>query len=831
MTKTKIIDQNSERSILQERLFLSKMNNPFLVNMLCSFQDKDYLYLVLQLFTGGDLRYHLTNYIYAFTETQLKFLFSNIILALQYIHSKGILHRDLKPENILFDNDGYAYVTDFGIAWSMDEDNEGDNSGTPAYMAPESLYGLDQDYCVDFYSLGIIGYEIIMGKTPYEGNSRHEIKKQMSQKTVYITEADNYSEICIDFINGLINKSPSKRIGAGSGISELKDNIFFKGINWELIYQHKYLSPLYDIIKFSMVRAGEVEELFDVDYCAKKESIDDSTLERYEKIKNGKYYSKYFKKYSIICVDNILRILPKTQKVQIVNRVPLNQQYNLDFNNINNNGQLNNVKMRYLNRSQSIGNMAYPNVYDMGNRKLSLKNEYNKDYDYDVRHRHRKYKYASRSQIKHDNEKVHLKLPFIKNNNIKNEREKKIKNYYENKLIKYKAVLKKLQSYYVDKLKEKEKEKNEIRKKEKYRIHLHSNNNMEKQQIINPNFPYQYNNYGCNCCNNCHVNPNNNDFGCNCCQNFHVNPNNNNQLSQINFKTYFDQIYKNRDNFFFKYNNDDYDYTDDYNYEYSDSQTPNKFYDSPNIYGQNLPHPNQFFHRNLYDQNLKERNRIKDKEVYRNKLRYVTEKSTIPHKYVEYEETESEEDEDEDEEEEEEEEDEEYIQEIRRPKEYIKVKPFKTRSNKTRTKIIKKSSKKNKGSEKDSKKEDESNSKNEITTVKAKKTKTKSSKKSTNKKSKKSKKTTKSNKKKDNKKKKEKNKGKTKEKTEEEEEENEDEDQEDDDEDGEEKEEGEEEKEGEGEGEEDEEEEGNEEGEGEDNEEGENDDEEEEKEE
>ena len=817
MIKTKIIDQNSERNILQERLFLSKMNNPFLVNMLCSFQDKDYLYLVLQLFTGGDLRYHLTNYIYPFTETQLKFLFSNIILALQYIHSKGVLHRDLKPENILFDNEGYAYVTDFGIACSMDEDNEGDNSGTPAYMAPESLYGLKQDYCVDFYSLGIIGYEIMMGKTPYEGNSRHEIKKQMLQRTEYITEADNYSEICIDFINGLINKSPSKRIGAGSGISELKDNIFFKGLNWELIYQHKYLSPLYDIIKFSMIRAGEVEELFDVDYCAKKESIDDSTFERYEKIRNGKYYSKYFKKYSIICVDNILSILPKTQKVQIINRVPLNQQYNMNYNNINNNGQLNNAQRRFLNRSQSIGNMAYPNVYDMIYRKHSLKNEYNKNYDYDVRHRHRKYKYVSRSQIKNDNEKVHLKLPFIKNNNIKNEREKKIKYYYENKLLKYKSVLKKLQSYYLDKLKEKEKEKKEIRNKEKYKMHLY-NNNIERQPIINPNFPCQcqYNNCGLNYCGNCIANHNNN--------------NNNNQLSQINFKTYFDQIYKNRDNFFFKYN-DEEDYNGDYSYEYSDNQMsqlePHKYYDSPNMYGPNFHHPNQFFHRNLYEQNLKERNRIKDKEVYRNKLRYITEKSTLPPKYVEYEETVTDDDDDEDEEEEEEEE--ESIQEIRRPVKYIKV--FKTRpyKTKTKTKSIKKSSKKNKRKEKESKKEkeEESNSKDETSTVKVKKSKKKSSKKTT-KTNKKSKKITKSNKKEDNKKKKEKNKGKAKEDNEEEEEEEkENEDKEDDeDEDGEEKEEGEGEEGEEGEGED-----GNdEEGEGEDDEEGENDEEGEEKE-
>ena len=272
MAKPKIIDQNSERNILQERLFLSKMNNPFLVNMLCSFQDKDYLYLVLQLFTGGDLRYHLSNYIYSFTETQLKFLLSNIILGIQYIHSKGILHRDLKPENILFDDKGYAYITDFGIAWSSLEDHEGDNSGTPGYMAPETLFGFKQDYCVDFYSLGVIGYEIIMGRTPYDGNSRHEIRKQMKEKNVYIDydEAENYSDICIDFINGLLGKDPGKRLGAESGISQIKGNIFFRGLNWELIYQHKYISPIYDIIKFAKTREGEVDELFDMDYCKKK---------------------------------------------------------------------------------------------------------------------------------------------------------------------------------------------------------------------------------------------------------------------------------------------------------------------------------------------------------------------------------------------------------------------------------------------------------------------------------------------------------------------------------------------------------------------------------
>ena len=412
MSKSKIIDQNSERNTLQERFFLSKMNSPFLVNMLCSFQDKDNLYLVLQLFTGGDLRYHLTNYIYSFTETQLKFLLSNLVLAILYIHSQKIIHRDLKPENILFDNKGYAYITDFGIAWSAEEDHEGDNSGTPGYMAPETLFGLDQDYCVDYYSLGVIGYEIIMGKTPYDGNSRHEIKNQMNEKEAYldIKETKNFSDICISFINELLSRDAKKRLGGKKGISDIKGHQFFRGINWELIYQHKYLPPIYDIIKFSLVREGEVEELFDNEYCAKKDIISETTLERYEKIKNGSYYSKCFRNYTFLCIDNILNTLPK--KKQIIKRIPLN---------LKNSGEIMNENFK---RSMSInGNINYRNIKQKKiNDEMYLKQKYK------VLARA-----ANRSQI--------LKLPYIKNKIKENQkRENQIKGYYENKLGKYKEI-------------------------------------------------------------------------------------------------------------------------------------------------------------------------------------------------------------------------------------------------------------------------------------------------------------------------------------------------------------------------------------------------------
>ena len=411
MNKSKIIDQNSERNMLQERFFLSKMNNPFIVNMICSFQDKDNIYLVLQLLTGGDLRYHLSNYTEPFTEKQIKFLFSNIILGLEYIHSKDIIHRDLKPENIIFDDKGYAYITDFGIAWSNSEEHNGDNSGTPVYMAPEALFDLDQDFRVDYYSLGVIGYEIIMGKTPFEGNSRHDIKQQMDEKEIFIDINNNekYSDICIDFFNKLLNKKPEKRLGANSGIAEIKEHLFFRGLNWDLIYQHKYLSPIFDIIKFSKTKEGEAEELFDKSFCNKNDTIGQVTLERYNKIKSGQYFSKYFHNYTFLCVDNILQSL-SVKKNKIIQRVPVNE---------------------HLRKSQSIDNIFYPNI-----------NAYNY-------HKNEVQKVNDENNLKYN----YNYLPLIKNNIVREnaKREEKTKGFYEDKLSRYRGSIKNLHLNYMNK--------------------------------------------------------------------------------------------------------------------------------------------------------------------------------------------------------------------------------------------------------------------------------------------------------------------------------------------------------------------------------------------
>ena len=122
MSKLRIIDKKSEKSINTEREFLSKLHNPFTVNMHYAFQDSENLYLVMDLMSGGDLRYHISRH-KKFSEEQTRFFICGIIIALEYIHSNNVIHRDIKPENLVLDEKGYVRITDFGIAKENMEDN------------------------------------------------------------------------------------------------------------------------------------------------------------------------------------------------------------------------------------------------------------------------------------------------------------------------------------------------------------------------------------------------------------------------------------------------------------------------------------------------------------------------------------------------------------------------------------------------------------------------------------------------------------------------------------------------------------------------------------
>ena len=318
MNKAKIIMESSETSVLNERIFLAKMHSPFIVSLLCSFQNQLNLFLVMELLTGGDLRYHFLNYAFFFTERQLKFLLANMILGIEYIHSKGVVHRDIKPENIIFNSKGYLKITDFGISCYKEKLDKKDDSGTPAYMAPETIKGKKQDYSVDFYSLGVVGYEVMKGIVPYDSNDREEIKKMMKNDEIHLTKKDKlkttYSEFCLDFINRLLEKDPEERLGYNGGEKELKEHSFFTGIDWDSIQKLKYKSPIYEIIKFSKLKHGYIQELFDFEYCNRNEDFTPELAKLYINITKNTEYNTYFQHYTCVCVENIIRELKQDKK-------------------------------------------------------------------------------------------------------------------------------------------------------------------------------------------------------------------------------------------------------------------------------------------------------------------------------------------------------------------------------------------------------------------------------------------------------------------------------------------------------------------------------------
>ena len=315
--KSKIIDKKCVKSIIKERNLLSRINHPFIVNMHFSFQDNHYLYMILDLMKGGDLRYYIKlseKSKKIFTEKETNFIVANLVLALEYIHKNNIIHCDIKPENILLNKQGYFCLTDFGIATNK-SDKENNNisnnnitinenpyiAGSLGYMPPEIIFSESLNFCADYFSLGVVCYELMMGKLPYTSKNFDEMKKLIMANQVQIKKfniPEGWSETSADFINKLIQRKQIKRLGF-NGIDELKSHPWLKDINWKEIYLHKMKSPF--------IPELNKKNFNNIYFNVKKKENDETkvTLERYQIIELNKDYNNkfdefyYFNKYSM----------------------------------------------------------------------------------------------------------------------------------------------------------------------------------------------------------------------------------------------------------------------------------------------------------------------------------------------------------------------------------------------------------------------------------------------------------------------------------------------------------------------------------------------------
>ena len=380
MSKLKVIDKKCEYSINSERVLLSKLHHPFLVNMHYAFQDNDNLYLVMDLLSGGDLRFHISRH-KKFSEEQTRFFICCLIISLEYIHSNNVIHRDIKPENLVLDSKGYLRLTDFGIAKENMEDNSSETSGTPGYMSPEVMKSLNHSFPSDYFALGVIGYEFMKGERPYLGRSRKEIKEQILLRQAEIKPneiAENWSKESADFINKLLKRKPEKRLGY-KGIYELKMHPWVKYYPWELIVEKNLPAPF----------VPENKDNFDKQYCESVDKVNEETKSRYEEIlmsnKNFEifkdfYYNKEDIKEKII--DNKIKLIEAKKNInELVEKKDdgincsfyENADNNNDCNkNLNNNKKdIKIIKNNNLNKNSTNKQKSHsPQSNSISNRKI-----------------------------------------------------------------------------------------------------------------------------------------------------------------------------------------------------------------------------------------------------------------------------------------------------------------------------------------------------------------------------------------------------------------------------------------------------------------------------
>ena len=245
LNKEKILRQNLLKYAIAERNILSNNNHPFIVKLNYSFQTSSKLFLIIEYCPNSDLSKHLIKE-KRFIESRAKFYICELILALEYLHKKDIIFRDLKPSNILLDKDGHIKLIDFGLSKEGVNDDIYAKSfcGSIGYFAPEILLKQGYGKSVDWYSLGIIFYEMLFGTIPRFTFNKEEIIKNLNK--VEINIPNFISKEAAELIKKLLDKNPNERLGGGGRDAiEIKENIYFKDVDWNKIYEKEIKPPNY----------------------------------------------------------------------------------------------------------------------------------------------------------------------------------------------------------------------------------------------------------------------------------------------------------------------------------------------------------------------------------------------------------------------------------------------------------------------------------------------------------------------------------------------------------------------------------------------------------
>ena len=243
LKKDVLLDQDQVESTLLEKKILQSLEHPFLVGMVFCFQTEERIYFVMSFVRGGELFQHLRNFKH-FDENQTKFYAAIIGVALDYLHVKGIVYRDIKPENILMDEEGYLKLVDFGMAKILQGDEKAMSfCGTPEYLAPEIITGEGHNSAADWWSYGILIYEMLCGIPPFYCENTEKMYDYITHADLRFPKKIQFSDKAKDLIKKLLVKKQENRLGSKGGFEEIKKHPFFDGFNFDALLARKIPAP------------------------------------------------------------------------------------------------------------------------------------------------------------------------------------------------------------------------------------------------------------------------------------------------------------------------------------------------------------------------------------------------------------------------------------------------------------------------------------------------------------------------------------------------------------------------------------------------------------
>lgn len=238
MPRRGIIRDNHLEQVIMEKRIIQAVKFPFLINYMYHFKNNANIFLVLEYAPGGDMHIHIRKF-RKFDDKLAAFYAAQVVLAFEYLHYVGIIYRDLKPENLVIDRQGYLKVTDFGYAKKIDRKKTKTMCGTPEYYAPELVNRISYSYAVDWYTLGILIYEMSEGLPPYKSSNLLRLFQMILDGKMKIPP--HFTAHTTSIIKGLTKQSTSLRLRTPKAI---KEHQFFAAVDWQHIY-NKTAHPPY----------------------------------------------------------------------------------------------------------------------------------------------------------------------------------------------------------------------------------------------------------------------------------------------------------------------------------------------------------------------------------------------------------------------------------------------------------------------------------------------------------------------------------------------------------------------------------------------------------